>query len=81
MSQRRPETRRRTLLSGRLIFNRLSTLDCIVRDLSPTGARLVCKTTGLGDSATLEIKSADGVQKKNARIVWRRPEDCGVEFV
>ena len=82
MSERQPGIRRRTLLSGRLLVNNLTTLDCVVRDLSPRGARLLCRTTtGLGDRVTLEIRSADGVQKKDARIVWRRLEDCGVEFV
>ena len=80
MSERRAEIRRRTLLSGRLAVNRLTTLDCVVRDLSPHGAHLLCRTTGFGDRVSVEIKSADGF-KKNARIVWRRLEDCGVEFV
>jgi hypothetical protein len=80
MCERRAERRRRTLLSGRLAENRLTTLDCVVRDLSPHGARLKCRTAGLGDRVSLEIKSADGF-KKDARIVWRRLEECGVEFV
>ena len=80
MSERRAEFRRRTLFSGRLAANRLMTLDCTVRNMSSRGAHLLCRTTGLGDSVSLEIKPADGF-KKDARIVWRRIEDCGVEFV
>jgi PilZ domain-containing protein len=80
MSERRTELRRRTLLAGRLAANHLTTLDCVVRDLSPHGARLACMTTGLGDEVSLEIKAIDGF-RKDARIVWRRLEDCGVQFV
>jgi PilZ domain len=80
MSERRSELRQRTLLTGRLAANHLTTLDCVVRNMSSRGAHLRCRTTGLGDSVSLEIKPADGF-KKNARIVWRRIEDCGVEFV
>jgi len=80
MSERRAEVRRRTLFSGRLAANHLTTLDCLVRNMSSRGAHLRCRTTGLGDSVSLEIKPAGGF-RKGARIVWRRLEDCGVEFL
>lgn len=80
MSERRTEARQRTLLQGRLAANHLTTRDCLVRDLSPRGARLKCRTTGLDDVVTLEIPSIDGF-RKDAKIVWRRLEDCGVQFV
>ena len=79
MHKRRAEVRRRTLLSGRVCINRLTTLDCVVRDLSSRGARLVCRTTGVGDTISLEVNGASGF-KRPGRIVWRRLEDCGVEF-
>jgi hypothetical protein len=80
MSERRSELRRRTLLAGRIAAHRLTTRDCLVRDLSSHGARLECRTTALGDDVSLEIPSIDGF-KKDARIVWRRLEDCGVKFL
>ncbi len=79
MSERRGEVRRRTLLAGRLAADHLTTRDCVVRNMSSRGARLLCRTTGLGDVVTLEIRSTRRF-KKDARIVWRRLEDCGVEF-
>jgi len=79
LREQRAEIRRRTLLYGRICIDRQTTLDCVVRDLSSRGARLLCRTTGAGDLVRLEIKSANGF-KKPARIVWRRLEDCGVEF-
>jgi hypothetical protein len=79
MSERRSEVRRRTLFAGRLAANHLMTRDCVVRDMSSRGARLLCRTTGLCDEVALEIRTADGF-KKGARIVWRRLKDCGVEF-
>jgi hypothetical protein len=80
MNERRSENRRRTLLSGRIAIDRLRTLDCLVRNLSARGARLLCRADFLTDLVTLEIKTAAGFKRK-ARIVWRRLEDCGVEFV
>ena len=39
--ERRREQRSRTILGARAIFNeRFSTMDCRVRDISPSGARL-----------------------------------------
>lgn len=80
MNERRTELRRRTLLTGRLAANHLTTLNCLVRDLTPHGARLKCRTTGLDDEVSLEITSIHGFRKE-ARIVWRQLEDCGVQFV
>ena len=79
VNERRGEVRRRTLFGGRLAADRLTTRDCVVRDMSTRGARLLCRTTGLRDAVTLEIAAAKGF-RRDARIVWRRFEDCGVEF-
>lgn len=79
VKERRGELRCRTLFAGRLAANRLTTRDCAVRYMSARGARLLCRTTGLGDAVTLEIAAAKGF-RKDSRIVWRRLEDCGVEF-
>ena len=79
MSERRSELRQRTLLGGRLAAHHLKTLDCLVRDLSPHGARLKCTTTGLGDDVSLEIPSIDGF-RKDARIVWRDSRTAACSF-
>jgi PilZ domain len=80
MLERRSEMRRRTLLDGRLAINRLSTLDCVVRNMSAQGARLLCRIAPSVEIVRLEIKAVPGF-KQTARVVWRRLEDCGVEFV
>ena len=80
MSERRGQIRRRTLYDGRLAIDHLSTLDCVVRDMSARGARLLCRSAPSIEIVSLEIKAVPGF-KRNARIVWRRLEDCGVEFV
>lgn len=77
--ERRSESRHRTLLPGRLAIDRLRTLDCVVRNVSGQGARLLCRAAFPNDMVTLEINTAAGF-KRRARIVWRRLEDCGVEF-
>ena len=80
MVERRSENRRRTLLPGRLAIDRLRTLDCVVRNKSGRGARLLCRAAFPNETVTLELNTAPGFKRK-VRIVWRRLEDCGVEFV
>jgi hypothetical protein len=80
MSERRSERRRRTLFDGRLAINHLSTFDCVVRNMSARGARLVCRITPPIEFVRLEIRAVPGFKRK-ARVVWRRLEDCGVEFL
>jgi hypothetical protein len=80
MRERRSEMRRRTLLDGRLAIGHPSTLDCVVRNMSARGARLLCRIVPSVEMVRLEIKTVRGF-KRTARVVWRRLEDCGVEFV
>jgi hypothetical protein len=61
-------------------MNQLTTLDCVVTDMSAHGSHLQCRNMSPHDFAILEIKAIPGF-KRTARIVWRRLEDCGVEFV
>ena len=77
---RRSTRRSRTLLEGRIAFNsRLPALDCVVRDLSETGARIYCSDIPvLPPEFELEIpKKGLRVQ---ARVVWSRGANHGVEF-
>ena len=83
MCERRADTRRRTLLSGRLCAestNAPRALDCIVLDMSESGARLICRSLGVDGELVLHLKAARSF-KRRARIAWRRVEDCGVQFI
>jgi hypothetical protein len=79
-SDRRLAIRRRTILGASIIFNsKSSTLDCVIRDLSDTGAKL--KADGIAtlpDEFTLEVPCKR--QSYPVRVVWRRADTCGVRF-
>ncbi|GEP05429.1 PilZ domain-containing protein [Methylobacterium oxalidis] len=81
MSEHRRETRQRVFLKGRIIFNNgASSLDCLVRDLSSSGARLaLSETTTLPDSFDLFIPQKDRTFR--AQLRWRRPDGIGITFV
>ena len=80
MSDARTTPRRRCLIGARIAFNnRNSTLDCVLRDISPGGARLEHPTPFLlPDAFDLEIP-ADR-RRFRARVVWRRPTACGIAW-
>lgn len=80
MSELRRETRLRTFLKGRIVFNNgNSTMDCLVRDISSSGARLVLSQTAtLPDGFDLVIPAKDRTHKATLR--WRRADSVGVTF-
>jgi hypothetical protein len=81
MSEHRRESRLRTFLKGRIIFNKgASTMDCLVRDLSPSGARLaLTETSTLPESFDLYIPQKDRTYR--ASLCWRRADGIGITFV
>lgn len=80
MSELRRETRLRTFLKGRIIFNNgNSSMDCLVRDLSASGARLMLSQTAtLPAGFDLVIPAKDRTHKATLR--WRKDDSIGVTF-
>ncbi|MDB5595126.1 MAG: type pilus assembly PilZ [Hyphomicrobiales bacterium] len=80
-----PEGRRaervRTYIGARAVFNNgQSTMDCQVRNLSETGAKLtLSESVGLPSAFVLEIPSRNRSFK--AELRWRAGDSVGVEFV
>jgi hypothetical protein len=80
MSERRVATRQKSFLRGRVIFNnRRSAVDCLVRDISDTGARLIFSSTiAIPDVADLYIPQKE--QTLVIRVEWRHGDEVGVSF-
>lgn len=80
MNERRRSTRRRTYLGGQAAFEKPSVTDeCVVRDLSPEGARIrFSGSTPIPDAFVLTIHG--GGEARLARIVWRDGRQAGVAF-
>jgi hypothetical protein len=81
MQERRKTIRNRTYFGGVLAFNkRSSTMDCIVRNFSPEGARIAFNTAvTIPDEFDLEIRQKERAFR--ARLIWRRAEEAGVAFL
>ena len=72
--------RKRVVLPGRLVLAEGGTLDCRVRDLSETGARLRLGTVcSLPSHFSLQVLSSGSIHE--AEVVWGRGVDIGVKFI
>jgi len=80
MNERRVLPRHKTFIKGRIYFNnRLSSIDCIVRDLGDNGGRLeVSETVALPDTFELYIPTKD--EYFNAKVEWRRGDGVGLSW-
>jgi len=79
--QRRASPRSRTLLEGHIIYNnRLSRMECTVRDLSENGARLVFAQP-VKVPAEFELQIPKKKLVRRAQIIWYDGQNHGVMFL
>jgi hypothetical protein len=77
--ERRRSIRHRTLKGGTIVYNNeASTLTCLVRNISDSGARLEVENS-LAVPATFTLKFSDG-RALACSIAWRREKAIGVTF-
>jgi hypothetical protein len=81
MLDRRKAHRTRTYLGSRVAFdNRYATLNCLVRNLSEDGAKIVFPSPAtIPGELDLMIHRTDNGRR--ARIVWRTESQAGLMFV
>lgn len=81
MLDRRNEHRGRTYLGGQIAFNnRWSTIDCLVRNMSESGARIEFANPVLVPS-DLELIIPLRGNSRRVRVVWRQAKALGISFV
>ena len=80
MAERRGSPRQKSFLRGCIYFNnRRSVLDCLVRDLTEDGARIIFShTVNVPDIVELYIPQRE--QTLRAHVKWRRGDDVGLDF-
>jgi hypothetical protein len=80
MNENRRAARLRTLKGGSILFGVAPAIDCIIRNMSETGAQLAVESpVGIPDEFTLLIRPER--KKRNCRVVWRKADRIGVRFV
>ena len=80
MVERRSSTRKKSFLQGRIYYNnQRSSVDCLVRDISKQGAKLVFSdAVAIPDLVELYLPGKDEVHR--VRLQWRKGEEIGVGF-
>ncbi len=80
MIESREHPRHKTFIKGRIYFNnRLSSMDCIVRELGEDGCRLeFSENVALPDTFELYLPNKD--EYFVAHVVWRRGDNIGISW-
>jgi hypothetical protein len=81
MQDRRTTARARSFLGGKIIFNnRSSSLDCLVRNVSAAGARIIMSET-LVVPDEFELFIPQKGRSYRAQLKWRKASECGVRLL
>jgi hypothetical protein len=80
MNERRRAARQKSFLRGRILFNnRRTAVDCLIRDISATGARLIFSdAVSIPDLVDIYIPQKE--QTLRAHVQWRHGQEVGVAF-
>lgn len=62
-----------------LFPNSLSAIDCTIRDLSQTGAKIVCADPAVVPDEFRLVVLVDMVMR-DVKVAWRKPDQIGVHF-
>jgi hypothetical protein len=78
--EKRLAPRRNTLIAATLVFNGgRSRIECIIRNLSSSGAKLELKGSVASVPNTFDL-IAPGHRPHACRVVWRTLKELGVQF-
>jgi hypothetical protein len=80
MGERRQSLRHKSFLRGCVYFNkRRNAFDCLIRDISDEGARIIFSdTVSVPDVVDLYIPQKE--QTLRARVQWRHGDEIGLAF-
>lgn len=80
MVERRQQVRQKSFLRGCVYFNkRRNALDCLIRDISDGGARIIfSEAVNIPDLVDLYIPQKE--QTVRARVQWRHGDEIGLAF-
>jgi hypothetical protein len=80
MQERRKVTRTRVLKAVKMLIGKSSVIDCVARDLTNIGAGLqVPSANGLPEYLDLTLDAGRSIRR--CRLVWRKLNRAGVEFL
>ena len=80
MKERRRAARQKSFLRGNIQFNNgRNSADCLIRDITIHGARLVCSDT-VTTPDIIDVYIPQKEQTYRAHVIWRHAQEMGVAF-
>jgi hypothetical protein len=80
VQERRKLTRSRVLKGAKIVIGSASTIDCVVRNVTNSGARIqIANTIELPESLGLTFDG--GFTVRACRVAWRSVTETGVQFL
>lgn len=80
MENMRAAEQLRSFLRAQIVFNnRMSTIDCIIKNISTTGAKIALNET-LTVPTEFDVYIPQKGRGHHARLVWRDKDAIGIEF-
>jgi hypothetical protein len=80
MEERRQSPRQRTYKGGRINADRAGSLDCIVRNISETGACLEISSDLIAANQFNLVIMPEFLVRR-CQVAWRKPQKMGVRFI
>jgi PilZ domain-containing protein len=80
VQERRKVTRSRVLKGAKIIIGSASTINCVVRNVTNSGARIqIANTVDLPE--TLDLTLDAGFTIRPCRVAWRSVTESGLQFI
>jgi hypothetical protein len=80
MRDKRTSKRRSVRYSAWLTLADGALAECVLSDISETGARVVLQSAAAVPDVFILMLSANGSARRACRVVWRNPQQIGVKF-
>lgn len=78
--ERRRAVRQKSFLRGNIQFNNgRNSADCLIRDITTFGARLVCSDS-ISTPDVIDVYIPQKEQTFRAHVIWRHGQEIGVAF-
>ena len=78
--ERRKVSRHKSFLRGMIYFNnKRNVVDCLIRDISPYGARLIF-SDAVGTPDVMDLHIPQKEQTLRTHVIWRHGREVGVAF-
>jgi|SRR5215470_1385072 len=79
-NERRGGSRHKSFLQGRIYFNnRRSSVDCLIRDIADSGARLKF-SNAVATPDVVELHIPNKNETYRAKVIWRQGDEIGVSL-